>query len=345
MSLHSVPMTDVIPAAVPATPVPPPRRGTWITVFGVLDILIGGAVLLCAAVAAFGILMAHSGAFPTPTEPPPTGVALLSVVMLLAVAGLFVALGIGTLRLSGWVRITMLVTSGFWLITGVLMSAVLAFMLPGMMKDANAARAAGLVIVIITFIMVVLPAVLLFFYTRPSTREAFARRGAVGGAALAEPARPTSLVLLSILFALGGLGIFYAPFTKVSVLFGTVVHGALAVTFGVVMSILSAWAGWLLYRRKLRGWWLGLFISLFSAASISVTLLRADPVKIYQDMGMNEQAVQTIINTPLIFWVSWSIALAMVALMIGLLIHVQKYMTANGGSPPPAPEAGIDRPI
>src|SRR5947207_616788 len=111
-----------IPASVPYKN----RRG-WLIAFGIVQILIPCFFLLMTAIMAFGVASLPKTSPGSPALP----TAMLYVVALvyLGVAALFIVTGIGSIRAKNWARITILILSWFWLVTGVFSVLILAVLL------------------------------------------------------------------------------------------------------------------------------------------------------------------------------------------------------------------------
>ena len=98
--------------------------------------------------------------------------------------------------------------------------------------------------------------------------------------------------LMGVVFIAFGL-ISQIPFMRAFLLvFGVVVHGLSAFFVMLAYSTLSGVTAWLIYQREFSGWLLA--VSTFSLGVISgaITLARFDLVQLYQQLGMNDQALQ-----------------------------------------------------
>src|SRR5208337_1108053 len=125
-------------------------------------------------------------------------------------AAVFFTSGIGSIRCKNWARILMLVVSGLWLAFGLIGTLVMALIVPTVMQQQPGKHHPGLehaaiavMIAFSTVIMVLLPAIFLFFYSRKSVRATcLAQQGtqavtpAAGG--IPAPGLPVPLVILGV---------------------------------------------------------------------------------------------------------------------------------------------------
>jgi hypothetical protein len=149
--------------------------------FGVIEIMMGCAFLLMILFSAFIFLG------PAAAKMPPSAMATgpMSPRVLMVFAGLqyglmaavFITAGIGSIRCKNWARILMLVVGGFWLACGLFGTLIMVFILPAIMRQQPVHVAPGIqdaiVVGTITFmavLMILLPAIFLFFYSRKSVR-------------------------------------------------------------------------------------------------------------------------------------------------------------------------------
>src|SRR5208283_2529435 len=117
----------------------PPRiaykdRSTGLIIFGILTILLGGVCALFLPLMLFGQTMSAKA-----TGTPPNFAAILpaaSIYGVLAVA--LVWLGIGSIKARRWARALLLIFSWSWLVMGVVMLVVMAFLLPRVLANVPA---------------------------------------------------------------------------------------------------------------------------------------------------------------------------------------------------------------
>jgi hypothetical protein len=238
----------------------------------------------------------------------------------------------------------MLVVSGFWLGIGLLSTLVMGFVLPTLMHQQAGKHHAGsdrafmvVMIAIATIFGVLLPAVFLFFYTRKSVRATcLAPRGAqIASAAAGEtPAAgfPVPLAILGGLHALGSLfvlaGLFVMP---VTIMFGTVLHGAAAVPILLAYVVAFGYAAWMIFRKELIGWQLALVITGFGIISMLVTCLRQpDMLQLFREMGYGSQALDLYERFPHFLLLTWVGTFVMMAVYIAFVLYTRKYFPKGG---------------
>src|SRR5437868_12457342 len=128
---------DELQPSMPQTfaPLPYKNRRGWLISFGIVQILIACFFLLMTAIMAFGI-----GSMPkaSPGSPAlPTAMLYVVVLMYLGVAALFIVTGIGSIRAKNWARITILVMSWLWLVTGVFSVLISVLIVPAIMRQTQ----------------------------------------------------------------------------------------------------------------------------------------------------------------------------------------------------------------
>jgi len=166
-------MTPGLPATPPA---PYPDRRGWLIAFGVVEILIAAVSLLVLALEVFAMLSLNPENLPQHGSLSPTAALAIGAVFYGLSAALFLTVGVGSIRRENWARITMLVVSGLWLGLGVLGTLIVGLMLRKVQQQMIVLEGsylpASALFGAVGFVMIVMPAVFLIFYSRNSVKAA-----------------------------------------------------------------------------------------------------------------------------------------------------------------------------
>jgi hypothetical protein len=297
----------------PGVPVQSParfknRRG-WLIAFGVIEIVIACLCLLLLALMVVGLVAFGHASRPAGGPQFSVAGAVMGALVYGGLGILFVILGVGSIKGKNWARIGTQIVSGFWLFTGILSSLFFVFVLPHFMEQQGNLPPGQLRLVLImmdlsmAFVMVLLPATLLVFYSLKSVRATCLATGLGQGPIMVNTEHavdqpPVSVILLALWECLGALAVLSLLAVRANVIFGAVVRGPTAILLMAAHASLSALAAWLVYRRDYLGWAISLFKNLFWAASWFVTLLSRNLMDIYQQMGFSEQQLQLLRQLP-----------------------------------------------
>lgn len=340
-------------AADLANPVPPPykdRRG-WLIAFGVLEILFAIFCLMLVVLVILVFTLPQFGNLnSSPQQHATQAAGLISAIVVYgSMAAMFLTIGVGSVGCRNWARIAMIVVSGSWLCMGVISTLGIALLFPEVMSRQNgvspqAAHTAVVVMVVLMgALMVAMPSLLLFFYTRPSVRATcLARKTSQIPPARAailinkvKPAGvPTPLIVLAVWQGLGVFSVFGFLMVRSTVIFGVVLHGLAA--FSVLFSVaaLSGYAAWAIYQRQALGWFLAVALTLYRLASIVATFAGRDMLQVFRDMGMREEQIQVFYMFPQMRWIIWISIVSVTTAYLALLVYTWKFFSRA------TPEAG-----
>ena len=274
------------------TSTPPVRdfqdRSRWLVLVGLAEILIGGLCgllgLLFPILSSFLLQSAEPSAF-TGAE-----MTVLTVGSLLALALLFVLLGVGTMRARRWARDLMLVAAWIWLGAGILTFLLLFLVGPHELSEMRLAGQQGLspgetaafmiiYAVFVGFVYVIVPGAFVLFYSGRNVKKTFETRDPV--------ARWTSKCPLPVFtacqFWAGGavtllLASYYSDGIRV---FGGVIDGIAARLILVLAALISGYLAWALYKLKPYSWWLSLGFSILGLTWFAGSYSAPDAAKLF----------------------------------------------------------------
>jgi len=289
------------PSTGPATAPPPgefrDRRGA-LTVFGVLEILMGGLCLLLAVASVAGQAISAQ----VLEQEVNYLQAIPSVIFygLLAAAMGFV--GFGSIGAKRWARSLALILAWSWLVTGALSLVSMAYLVPRVlgsmpqMQGAPGGAQSVLLVIMLAitgFFFVLVPGVLVLFYRSENVKatvEAFDR-----GPDWTE-ACPLPVLTLSIWMLVSAVLLFATAVAVKGVFpfFGVLVSGAPGVLVYWALAALFAYSAWGLYRMSIPSWWIVFVTSALFGVSSLVTFLRVDPLAMYERMGYSEQQIDAM---------------------------------------------------
>ena len=186
-------------------------------------------------------------------------------------------------------------------------------------------------IIVVTALMVLLPAIFLFFYSRKSVRETcLAQKAAqvltraVGGGP--APGLPVPLAILGVWQALGVFSVFLTLFMRVGIVFGVVLHGAATFLVLLTISILSGYAAWAIFRQKLIGWKIALFMAGFGTISALVSYVRQpNLLQLIREIGFTGQTLRIYEQFPQFLPLVWMGTIVMMTVLIVFILYTRKF--------------------
>jgi len=343
-------MQDSAPPQPPAVLSPPeptspdpapttyPDRSTGLTIFGIIEILLGG---LCALMIPL-MLLAAAFSRKAVGGPLPAGTYVSAICTYFFIAAMLVTLGIGSIQAKRWARALNLILSWIGLITGVIMTVVMAVMLPssflaGMRQAANQSSnvtppPTGLMAVILTFIIVfvaiifvLVPLAFLLFFGRKDVAETCNRRDPVERW---TDRCPLPVLAVSILL---GLGVPYSLILAVTApmipFFGKYVTGLPGSVALILLAAFDAFLAFAFYRQRIWGWWLAVTALALRLASAMITFRHDDILRAYSKMGWSQTQLNALSANPgfragsSMLW--WGLAISIIMLLY--LVWVKRY--------------------
>jgi hypothetical protein len=301
------------PAQVPLVPEAPAYRdrGTGLVIFGIVQIILGLLTALLIPFAALGAFMSRLA----PGGGMHIGQVLAGMSMYAFIAAAFLCLGIGSVQYKRWARALTLVTSCYWLLSGVLLTVLMTAVLPVMMRtimhsqrtstpDASPEMTTGVMAVMLTFIivfmaffLVAVPIAFIVFYSRKDVAETCRHRDPVERW---TDRTPLPVLGASVVLAVGAA---YLLVTTVSVpmfpFFGRYLYGISGAGCFLAFAVLDAYLAVAFYRLKSAGWWIAIFSLPLRLISMAVTFSRADLAQAYSKMGMSDAQLQALNSSPL----------------------------------------------
>ncbi len=337
------------PIAPPALQAPPLRdRSTGLSIFGVVQIILGLLAALMIPLVMLGVFLSHVG--------PGGGMHLRHMISGVAtyafIATGLLTLGIGSIQAKRWARALTLVTSWYWLISGVLITVLLTAVLPVMTKSvlAQAQQAnpsapqgfsTGIMAVILTLMIVfaaifliVIPIGFVVFYGRQDVAETCRRRDPkerwTDRAPLPVLGASVVLSIAALYMVVVGLSTPLFPF------FGRYLTGAPGAVCFILLATLDFYLAVALFRLQPSGWWLAFITLAIRLVSITLTYARADLMQAYSKLGFSDAQLRIMNSNPMIrsHVILWWSLFSMVGLF-AYLVWIKRYFKAPT-SPIPA---------
>jgi hypothetical protein len=323
-----------------------------LTIFGILEIGLGGLSLLLIPLMLLGAAMSRKIA----GGPLPAGSYVASICSYSFLAAALITLGIGSVRARRWAWALNLILSWAALILGVGTTITMALFLPSSFgaafhqAAANTPNAApmptGVAAVILTLIIVffsvffvAVPLAFLLFFSRKDV-EATCRQ--LDPVERWTDRSPLPVLAVSMLFAFGAVyALLLAVTTPLFPLFGRYLTGLPAAAVLVAMAALDGYLAFAFYRQRLLGWWIAVCALVLRLISTVLTYRRDDLLRAYSNMGWPHAQVDMMRSSPAfrsglgMMW--WGVVLSVVTL--GYLIWVKRYFKA-----PAAQNAMMDAP-
>jgi hypothetical protein len=320
---------------------PPPAlpnfkdRRTGLMVFGIFEILLGVLCVLLVGFMVLGQAMLAQNAG-TPLSLRVLGPAFL---IYLGLAVTFIWLGIGSMKCRRWARALMLVLAWWWLSVGIITVPFMAVILPRAMTNVTQQGAAlppGVMIGIIIFeillmsvLLVVLPAVFVFFYRSPHVKATCEMR---------DPDRrwtdacPLPVLGVALVLWFGAAMILSVPIAYRGTMpfFGVLLEGWAGTLLSLGLVALWIWLGRAWYKVQASGWYILLAVLILFSISNFITFQRVDITGMYQKMGYPQAQIdlirqQGIVTNQLMAWSSvlWLLP------MLGYLFWVKRFFQAR----------------
>jgi hypothetical protein len=331
--------------AVPLSQEPPayPDRSTGLTIFGVFQIVLGLFVALMIPFAALGAFMSRL----TPNGTMRLGPILSGMATYAFLAAALITLGVGSIRMKRWARALTVVSSWYWLISGVLITILMTAVMPITMRSALARAqqttpntgstefATGFMAVIVTIMIVLMaifliavPIAFLVFYSRDDVYQTCRFHDPVerwtDRAPL--PVLGASVVLLAgALYMLSaGLAMPLFPF------FGLYLTGLAGASGFVIVAAIDICLAIGMFRMRIFAWWIAIVVSLIRLVSMILTYSKTDAIQAYAKMGWSDAQMEMMNSNPMFrshVFLWWS--LVSVFVFFGYLVWLKRYFKAT----------------
>ncbi len=330
-------MNESTPLSTPIEPTVPDYkdRSTGLVVFGILTLLLGG---LCGL---FILLMLLGQVVAARTNPDSANLAALLPALAVygVLAVMLIWLGIGSIMARRWARALLLIFSWTWLVMGIIMLAVMGFVMPKVFANlpstgtANqpamppGAMGVAMVFMFLFFgiFFVLAPAIWTFFYNSRHVKATCEARDGVTRWTDACPLPVLGLCLwlvfpVPMMLLMPLMGHIAMPF------FGIFLTGVPGALFCLLVAAIWAYAAWLIYHLRPHGWWLILVALVVFMVSGLLTFARHDMLEMYQLMGYPQTQIDQMQKTGLLtgHWMDWLMALSALP-FLGYLFFIKRY--------------------
>lgn len=316
-------------------------RGGWLTAFGIVEILLGAAILLMSLFALMSLLISRPS---HPAELSP-GVHVAGMAVLagfyVVIAAYFIVAGIGSIRRRNWARILTLAGSSIWLLFGVMGTLFSLFLFPKIMTLRQPVPPAaqhiesivmGTMVVMVIIFGILLPLTFLIFYSRKSVKATCLARESAPAAGAPSRKLPVPVFILVVweTFAAVSTGIVLFSPLHFTTLFGYIVRGWQMVALMLVFSALSAAAAWLIYRKRLAGWTIAVWKLLFFGASAGVSLATGSMSRLFVEISQTTAQQQFAQLFPQFMTVVMVASLVFCAAYLALLAYSRRFFLPAG---------------
>lgn len=316
------------------------NRRPWLIAFGVVEILIASFFVLVVVFMALFFFWLPARSHAPQFFPVPAAMKVFLGAVYGFMAAVFFIIGTGSILCKNWARIASLVVSGFWLGAGILTSVIMWLVIPRMLPQQNASsvvanRGVFLFVQACTvFAMVVAPAVFLVFYSRKSVRATCltVRVNSDQVPKLKDHSTleiPVPLVILGLWEGWQALSVFGFILVRATVLFGVVVHGAAAFLTLLLYSALSGYAAWLIFHRKLAGWGIALFTTVFWTASAVALFFRHGVTQLSRELAVMPRQAQSFQQFPRLVHVTLGASLTLMIALLIFLLYTRKFFVKH----------------
>ena len=333
-------MDEQNPKAAPIEPTLPPvpykERSTGLIVFGILTILLGCLAGLFVPLMLFGQVASAKA-----TGAPATFSTILPAVFIYGVLAVaLVWLGIGSIMARRWARALLLIFSWSWLVMGLFVVVIMAFVIPKVLANIHASETPGQpamptatigVIMVFTclvlgFLFILLPAVWTFFYNSRHVKATCETRDPVTRWTDACPL-PVLGFCLWLVFSVPMMLIMPIAGHGVMPFFGIFLKGVPGTMLCLAIAAIWSYAAWSLYKLESRGWWLILIALCVVMASVLLTYARHDVTEMYRLMGYPEAQIEQIQKSGLLIGnrMTWLMAFFMLP-FLGYLLFIRKFL-------------------
>jgi len=307
-------------------------RTPWLIVFGILEVLLG---LLFALIVPFLFIgtIAVASLEESSAASPTVAMLVPSLLVYLLLSVWFIWLGIGSILARRWARALLLITSWFWLVTGII---VLLFVLifskgindqiigAGEMPPGTAVVVNIIIFGVTGLFYVVIPGILVLFYRSKHVKSTCERK---------DPrVRWTDRCPLPVLaISLGsGIAAFCMPLTGfygwAIPFFGTIVTGIAGAAVALSGMCLLGYIALGAYRLSLQAWWCALAGIIAWGISAVLTFSSDGLLEYYETMNFSEGQMELIRQ----FTQSHSAWFMVLSLMwivvpVGFLLYTKRY--------------------
>jgi hypothetical protein len=311
-----------------------PDRSGRLMVAGVFEIVLGCFCLLLATMMG-GLLAAQGNLQPQPFHGPSFPALLLSVVIYLLAAIVFVCVGIGLARARRWAWALTVAWSWLWLVLGAVAVVSICLMGQGIWAAAaeqgklppQAATAMRITsTVVFACLYVGVPGLLLALCHHKSVRATCERRDAK---TRWTDRCPLPVLALSLVFAFSFLSMFsMAAYRWTFPLFGSYVSGTTGAALVVLIAAALAYLAWGTYRLQPAAWWCALVLYVLGTANAVVMFAAMDLAEMYKKMGMPADQIELMQKAGVLDilsrWGPW-MGVAGGIVWLGYLLFLRRY--------------------
>lgn len=311
-------------------------RTTGLIVFGILEIIFGAFCALTVPLMIFG-MFASASLHKSAASPANTGTIIPGILIYILMAVWFIWMGIGSIKARRWARALLLISSWFWLISGMIgMVFVLAF-LPNMFNHVGKSEqmpqqmAAIIKYVTIGFTAifdVIIPGELVFFYGSKHVKATCELKDTQIHWTDRCPLPVLAISLISGFWAASILLIgFYGwtiPF------FGIILNGMSGAGAAFAGALLLGYVAWGAYRLSIKAWWCAVALTIAWGVSMGITFSRVTWIELYEKMNLSAQQLEIIkqLTLPQTSWTVLSLELCVVVIL-AYLLYTRRYFNRN----------------
>ena len=306
-------------------------RKTGLVVFGILQIIFGGFCALMVPLMIFGMI-ASTVLDNSAAAPMSTTMMIPALLLYVLLAVWFICMGIGSIKARRWARALVLVSSCFWLISGVSGLIFMLLLLPDMYeKMGESGQMPPVVARIMKYVLtgfmtvfyVIIPAVLVLFYGSKNVKATCEFR---------DPRVrwtdkcPLPVLALSFIFGFWAVSIPFTVFYGSAIpFFGFILTGLSGAGVVLLVMLVAGYVAWGTYRLSINAWWCAVLLITAWALSTAITFSRVSILDFYEKMNFPEQQLDTMKQFSIsqdymvLFLGLWAVA------FMGYLLYTRRY--------------------
>ena len=308
-------------------------RTTGLIVFGILEIILGAFCALAVPLMIFSMVFSiHKSA----TPPVSAGTMMIpGILIYVLMAVWFIWMGIGSIKARRWARALWLVSSWFWLISGMMGLVFMLVLMPNMYDQmGKSGQMPQQIVFIMKYAMigfmvvfyVIIPGTLVFFYGSKHVKATCERRDPQIRWTDRCPLPVLALSLMSGLWAacmlLMGFYGWTIPF------FGLILTGMAGAGVALVSMLLLGYMAWGTYRLSVKAWWCAVVLTIAWGVSTGITFSHVTLMDFYERMNFPAQQLEIMkqLTLPRTSWMVLCGEIWFVVILVYLL-YTRKYFT------------------